>query len=111
MDSLNRRDALPRAAGVGVLAALDPQAQAEPSKNEQRRVDRKSVLAAGLTEPEADCWELAAELAGKLFDLPQLHPMDKQEIVSAIHVIQHRLLSRPAYRKYKDAVKEFSKKP
>ena len=60
-----------------------------------------------MTEAEADCWELAAELAGKLFELPLLHPMDKQEIATAIHVIQHRLLSRPTYRKYKDAVKEF----
>ena len=116
MHDLNRRDALQRAAGAGMLAAIAPvpQAQAgpEPTKEEQRQVDRKSVLAAGLTETEADCWELAAELAGKLFELPQLHPMDKQEVATAVHVIQYRLLSRPTYRKYKDAVKEFStKKP
>ena len=111
MHDLNRRDALQRATGAGMLAALAPQAQPEPSKDEQRKLDRKSVLAAGLTEAEADCWELAAELAGKLFELPQLHPMDKQEIATAIHVIQYRLLSRPTYRKYKDAMKEFSKKP
>jgi hypothetical protein len=111
MQDLNRRDALQRAAGTGVLAALAPQAQAELGKDEQRKLDRKSVLAAGLTEAEADCWELAAELAGKLFELPQLHPMDRQEIATAIHVVQYRLLSRPTYRKYKDAMKELSKKP
>jgi hypothetical protein len=111
---LNRRDALQQAAGAGMLAALAPQAaqaQAEPGKEDQRKLDRKSVPAAGLTEAEADCWELTAQLAGKPFELPQLHPMDRQEIATTIHVIQYRLLSRPSYRKYKDAMKELSKKP
>lgn len=109
MQDLTRRDALQRTAGAGagMLAALAPQAPV-PSPEEQRQIDRKAVLASGLTEAEADCWALAADLAGKLFDLPQLHPMDKQEIANAIHVIQYRLLSRPTYRKYKDAVKEIS---
>ena len=102
------RSSGPQGRGCSPLA---PEAQPKPSQDEQHKVDRKSVLAAGLTEAEADCWELAAELAGKLFELPQLHPMDRQEIATAIHVIQYRLLSRPTYRKYKDAMKEISKKP
>lgn len=112
MQDLTRRDALQKTAGAGasMVAAATPRAQPAPGPEEERRIDRKAVLASGLTEAEADCWVLAADLAGKLFGLPQLHPMDKQEIADAIHVIQYRLLSRPTYRKYKDAVKGLSTK-
>ena len=64
-----------------------------------------------MTEAEADCWSMAAELAGKFFALPELHPMDKQEIASDIHVIQHRLLSRPTYRKYLESHQSMAKTP
>jgi hypothetical protein len=53
-----------------------------------------------MTGAEADCWELAARLAGQFLALPQLHPMDQQEVAQAIHVIQNKLLGRPTYRKY-----------
>ena len=72
---------------------------------EQQHADRARVIAAGLTEAEADCWEMAGQLAGKLFDLPKLHVMDDQEITHAIHLIQYRLLARPAYRKYLEIAK------
>ncbi len=58
-----------------------------------------------MTEREADCWELAAKTAGAFFDLPELHPMDKQEIASAIHIVQNKLLSRPTYRAYLEKAK------
>jgi hypothetical protein len=72
----------------------------------ERKLDRDCVLASGMTEAEADCWELAAKLAGKFFELPEMHPMDKQEVATAIHVIQYKLLSRPTYRKYKEMHKK-----
>lgn len=62
--------------------------------------DRDRVIACGLTDDEADCWELAATLARKLFALPKLHQMDDHEVAHAIHVIQNKLLGRPAYRQY-----------
>ena len=34
--------------------------------------------------------------------LPKLHDMDTHEVAHAIHVIQHKLLSRPVYRRYKE---------
>ncbi|QEH35434.1 hypothetical protein OJF2_39860 [Aquisphaera giovannonii] len=105
MDEMTRRGLLHRTTGLGMLSAIAPEAAAlgaegGPEAEKGPALDRKCVLGSGMTEAEADCWKLAAELAGKFFDLPELHPMDKQEIATAIHVIQHRLLSRPTYRKY-----------
>ena len=68
--------------------------------------DRKSVMAAGMTEAEADCWRKTAEAAGAFFALPELHPLDQAEVVTAVHVIQNKLLSRPTYRKYLEEAKK-----
>lgn len=120
MNEPNRREALRNTANSGVLLAFaEPQAErVEDRVNETPKPpekpgdrDRRAVIAAGMTEAEADCWAMAAELAGKFFALPELHPMDKQEIASAIHVIQHRLLSRPTYRKYLESHQSMSKNP
>jgi hypothetical protein len=89
MEEVTRRDALAMAAGLGL-------ADEAPKK----KTDRDFVIEAGMTAAEADCWELAARLAGQFFDLPKLHPMDAQEVATAVHVIQNKLLSRPTYRKY-----------
>lgn len=115
MNDPTRRHALLTSGTLGLLAAaLPPAAPADepapkPAPEAEGR-DRRAVKAAGLTDAEADCWALAAELAGKFFALPELHPMDKQEIATALHVIQHRLLSRPTYRKYLESHKEMSKR-
>jgi hypothetical protein len=107
MDDLTRRDALGRSAQLGMLGMLavgGPAAAAAPADDEaaQRALDRDCVIASGMTEAEADCWEQTGILAGKLLALPELHPMERQEISSAIHIIQYRLLSRPTYRKYRE---------
>ncbi len=120
MNDPNRREALRSTANTGILLAVaEPQAPKDdvkpaeapkpPEKPGDR--DRRAVITAGMTEAEADCWAMAAELAGKFFALPELHPMDKQEIATAIHVIQHRLLSRPTYRKYLESHKSIMKMP
>jgi hypothetical protein len=83
---------------------LTPQ---EEALNEQ--ADRKRVIACGMTEAEADCWETVAKAAGKFFELPKIHPMDDHEVAHAIHVIQHKLLARPTYRKYLEMAKAEAK--
>ncbi len=62
--------------------------------------EQELAIAAGLTDQEAECWELSGLLARHWFQLPKLHPMDDHEVTHAIHVIQNKLLGRPAYRKY-----------
>jgi hypothetical protein len=98
MDEMTRRTAMQLAAGLG-LPFDDDKAKAAAKS------DRDFVIEAGMTAEEADCWELIAKAAGKFFELPKLHPMDSQEVASAIHVVQNKLLSRPTYRKYLENAK------
>ena len=46
-----------------------------------------------------------AQAAATFFELPKLHPMDDHEVAHAAHVIQSKLLSRPAYRRYRELLK------
>jgi hypothetical protein len=111
MGGVTRRGALLGTAGVGLgtgLAAAQTgaapkaggagQAERDPA---ERKADFDRVVACGMTEAEAECWETVADAAGKFFALPELHPMDRQEVATAIHVIQNKLLGRPVYRQYK----------
>jgi hypothetical protein len=104
MSDLTRRDALAGAAAAGVVALLGPVADARAAKDKKTeqalKAERQHVIACGFTEAEADCWELTAQAAGKFFKLPKLHPMDQHEVAQAIHIIQNKLLGRPAYRRY-----------
>ena len=106
MDDITRRTALQFAPLLGLTAALGAAEQPE----EKKKTDRDFVLEAGMTPEEADCWEFAAKTAGKFFELAKLHPMDVQEVATAIHVIQNKLLSRPTYRKYLELAKKASGK-
>jgi hypothetical protein len=95
-------------AGGAALAAVSPAAAAAdgpPNGEFDEAAERQRVIACGLTEAEADCWVAVARAAGKFFELPKLHPMDDQEVAQAIHVVQHKLLGRPAYRRYKELPK------
>lgn len=130
MNDLTRRHALQLAAAGGAMAILHPglaspqeSASSPPALKPSTRADGKSgaggramdakavqtdrdfVIAAGMTEAEADCWETIARAAGQFFDLPEQHPMDAQEMASAIHIVQNKLLSRPTYRKYLELAK------
>ncbi|MEM9574287.1 MAG: hypothetical protein AAF870_03545 [Pseudomonadota bacterium] len=69
------------------------------------KTDRECIMEAGLTEAEAECWAKTAEAAGAFFQLPELHPEDAKEVAVAVHVIQHKLLARPTYRKYLEIAK------
>ena len=102
------KNSVSRRSLVGVFAAsgvsgIASSAMGAPLQSAEldAAVERGLVIQSGLTEAEADCWVAVAQAAGKFFDLPELHPMDEQEVAQAIHVIQNKLLSRPTYRKYK----------
>jgi hypothetical protein len=92
------------------IAAPTIAAQENAAEQKPAPKDRDFVIAAGMTEKEADCWELIAKAAGAFFELPEMHPMDKSEVASAIHIVQNKLLSRPTYRKYLETAKA-SRKP
>ncbi len=109
MNEMTRRSALGLAAVTGV-AALAPADDKKEVGEKLLREDRQRVIAAGLTPQEADCWSAVADAAGKFFDLPKLHVMDDHEVAHAIHIIQHKLLARPAYRKYLELAKAQDKK-
>jgi hypothetical protein len=108
MNDPTRRGAIKLSAGAALATAFAPTETAkadDKAVDEQLKRDRQFVLNCGMTEAEADCWELIARIAGKYFSLPEIHPMDRQEIASAIHVIQNKLLSRPTYRHYLELAK------
>ncbi len=121
MDDLTRRDALAYAAAAGATAwtaaqGAVPAGQQKPEAapqeklkttltDKERALDRERIIASGMTVAEADCWELLAQCAGKYFELPKLHVMDDHEISHAFHVLQYRLLGRPAYRRYLELAK------
>ena len=110
MEDITRREVVGAVALAGALAlgGLTPApagADDKPPSALDEKAERQHVVACGLTEAEADCWVLTARAAGKFFELPKLHPMDDHEVAQAIHVIQHKLLSRPAYRRYKGLAK------
>jgi hypothetical protein len=98
MHDLNRRDAMKLVAAGTPMAAFG--ALRADDANDALPLDRQAVLAAGMTEAEADCWELTGDLAGKMLNLPSDHPMEEHEVAHELHAIQNRLLARVTYRRY-----------
>lgn len=96
----------------GAVISNSAMAQEEEKKSPEAKptADHLAVTEAGLTEAEAECWAKVAEAAGAFFQLPELHPLDKAEVATAVHVIQNKLLGRPTYRKYLAAHKANEKK-
>jgi hypothetical protein len=90
---------------TGAMSVAHGQPPPDDQEGRAAAADRDFVIAAGMTEVEADCWETIAKAAGQFFGLPEMHPMDKQEVVSAIHIVQNKLLSRPTYRRYLELAK------
>lgn len=58
----------------------------------------KRLKAAGLTLEEIDAFNHLARSANRILALPELHPMERQEVCHEIHVVQNRLLARPGLR-------------
>jgi hypothetical protein len=87
MDEMHRREVVRLALAGGLAAGLvdEPRAAADepaPAPKPAAKTDRDFVIAAGMTEAEADCWAAAAQAAGLFFALPELHPMDLTESIS-----------------------------
>lgn len=101
-EKIDRRTLFAGTVAAGMIAPLGVRGS---DREDTPKTDRDRVVALGFTEAEADCWEYAGKAAGIFLRLPELHPMDKQEVASAIHILQNKLLSRPAYRKYLELAK------
>ena len=104
MPDFTRRSAI--TAALLTVAATSDANDANAASDESLTKDQEFVVAAGMTRDEAECWKKLAEAAGAFFKLPELHPMDKQEVASAIHIVQNKLLGRPTYRKYLELAKK-----
>ncbi len=52
----------------------------------------------GLTDDEVRAFGLTVDCANAILALPVLHPMDREENCHAIHVVQEKLMARPAMR-------------
>ena len=109
MDDVTRRGLFGAAAVAGAVALTGfnsaSGADEKPKGKVDDAVEKKRIMEAGLTDAEADCWIAASSAAGLFFALPKLHPMDDQEVASAIHILQHKLLGRQVYRKYLEIAK------
>ena len=102
MSQLDRRTAIAAALATGASTAL---VRATEQQQDELTQDQELVMEAGMTREEADCWKKIAEATAAFFALPELHPADKQEVATAVHVIQNKLLARPTYRKYLELAK------
>jgi len=104
MSKFTRRSAI--SAALLNATVVHNSAPAAQDDEEALTQDQEFVVAAGMTRDEADCWKKIAEAAGAFFKLPELHAMDSQEVASAIHIVQNKLLARPTYRKYLELAKQ-----
>ncbi len=107
MNALTRRQMLATASALTAtattLSAALPEQKTEAKEHhwtEGEKQDRQRVISSGMTEAEADAWELLVRAGAAIFALPQQHASTNAEIAQAIHVMQDKLLARPTYRKY-----------
>ncbi len=64
-------------------------------KKKNTQADREGLTKFGLTDVGLEVWYALAAAAGKMLQLPVLHPMEQQELVQDFHHQQNRLLARP----------------
>jgi hypothetical protein len=74
-----------------------------PHNNQQKlkeliAIGRSNLVELGMTEAELDVWYALAPVAGAMLELPELYPMQKEEIAHDFHKLQSRLLARPVFR-------------
>jgi hypothetical protein len=65
---------------------------------DERAEGRRKLEELGMTAEEIDLWEDLAAVAGRMLDLPLLHPMERSETAYEVHRLQLRLLARPGLR-------------
>jgi hypothetical protein len=61
--------------------------------------DEPDISESGMSIQEIKVLNLTAELWNSYTELPELHPMDKQEFCLKIHDIQRCILARPTLAK------------
>jgi hypothetical protein len=66
----------------------------EPDNSQQREALRRF----GMTDTEIGIWFALADVAGRMLQLPVLHPTERQETAADFHHIQDRLLARAGMR-------------
>ncbi|GIG68414.1 hypothetical protein [Phytomonospora endophytica] len=93
---------VPASPAAAAEVFTDERVPSLPGWTEAERTDYRHIRAAGFTPEEAVCWLLTARAGGAFFGLPVQHPSEIPEVVTAIHEIQNKLLSRPTYRIYRD---------
>jgi hypothetical protein len=54
----------------------------------------------GFDEDENEAWNAVAYAASVCLHLEPTHPMEKEELAHAFHIIQNYLLARPTYKAY-----------
>ncbi len=59
---------------------------------------RESLARLGMTDAELDVWYALADVAGRMLQLPVLHPMEQHETAHDFHKLQSRLQARPGLR-------------
>jgi hypothetical protein len=75
-----------------------------PFPNNQQELEeliarsRTNLVKLGMTEAELDVWYALASVAGTMLELPELCPMQREEIAHDFHKLQSRLLARPVFR-------------
>lgn len=65
---------------------------------DDRQCERESLARLGMTAAEIDVWLGLAEVAGRMVQLPTLHPMEQHETAHDFHELQLRLLAGPGFR-------------
>ena len=106
MSEITRRTAVAAALAGGASTAFLGDDLNAQQKEEKLTKDQKIIMSAGMNKKEAECWKKTAEAAAAFFAHEELHPLDKAEVATAIHVIQNKLLGRPTYRKYRELHKQ-----
>ena len=91
--------------GLDCDSAKPSQAKIEDKRLDCDSVDTKFMNnPSRLTDSERKVLDMSAQLWNAICELPKVHPMQNQEICTAIHDIQMRILARsvtpsPAYRR------------
>jgi hypothetical protein len=60
--------------------------------------EKVALLKVGMTSDEIAIWHQLAAAAGRMLQLPVLHPMEQHETAHDFHKLQLRLLARPGLR-------------
>jgi hypothetical protein len=78
----------------GLRALGWPRPHTEDEINNQR----ENLVELGMTQAELDVWYALGSVAGTMLYLPELYPMQQEEIAHDFHKLQSRLLARPVFR-------------